>query len=91
MENTLPHHETNSATDRLGEKLGRIKTDIQEVVGLARSLAGEKISGYTTSAVKGGKAAMDNVTEYIEERPLRSALVAVGIGAVVGFLLSRRL
>lgn len=90
MENTIPH-DTGSAADRLGDKLGRIKSDIQEVVGLARSLAGEKISGLTSSAVKNGKAAMDTVTECIEERPLRSALVAVGIGAVVGFLLSRRL
>ena len=40
--------------------------------------------------MKGSKAAVSSVTNCIEEYPIRSALIAVGIGAVVGYLLSRR-
>ena len=90
MENTLPTNGAHPGVDQLGEKLCRIKTDIQDVVGLTRTLAGEKLHSLSTSAVKGSKAAVTSVTDAIEEYPIRSALIAVGIGAVVGYLLRRR-
>ncbi len=82
--------DTHAAIDQLGEKLGRLKTDIQEVVGLTRSLAGEKLSGMGRHAMQSGKAAVDGVSSTIETYPLRSALIAVGIGAALAYLLSRR-
>jgi ElaB/YqjD/DUF883 family membrane-anchored ribosome-binding protein len=76
--------------DLIGERLGRIKSDIKEVVGLARTLAADKLSGIKGSAIDSGKAAVGRVSDHIEENPMRSALIAAGIGAVVGYLLSRR-
>lgn len=90
MENTLPNNGARAGIDQLSEKLGRIKTDIQDVVGLSRTLAGEKISGLSKSAMKSGKAAVDSVSGCIEDYPIRSALIAAGVGAVVGYLLHRR-
>ncbi len=39
---------------------------------------------------EGGVAAMDEVEHQVRERPLTSVLAAVGIGFVVGMLVSRR-
>ena len=88
MADALPND--NSDVDQLGAKLSQIKTDIQEVVSLSRSLAGDKLSSLGASAMKGGKAAMDGIATCVKEHPMRSALVAIGIGAVVGYLLRRR-
>ena len=79
-----------SMVRQLGEKLGRLKTDFQEVVGLARNLAGEKFAGIRDCAMDGGKAAVSKVTKTIEGNPIRSAIVAVGVGALIGFLIARR-
>ena len=76
--------------EKLGEKLGRLKTDFKEVVGLARNVASESFTGLKDSAMEKGKAATSRVTSTIEENPIRSAIIAVGIGALVGFLVSRR-
>jgi ElaB/YqjD/DUF883 family membrane-anchored ribosome-binding protein len=81
---------TASDVDQISERLGRIKNDIKEVVGLARTLAADKISGIKGSAIESGKAAVGRVSDHIEENPMRSALIAAGVGAVIGYLLSRR-
>lgn len=86
----MPSTINHSDVDQLGEKLGRLKTDFQEVIGLARNLAGDKLAGLRDSAVDNGKAAVSRVSSTIEENPLRSAAIAVGIGALLGFLVSRR-
>ncbi len=90
METTHTTPQSHAAVDQLGEKLYKIKTDIQEVVGLTRSLAGEKLSGMTKQAMQGGQAAVDGVSSTIEAYPLRSAIIAAGIGAAVAFLIARR-
>ena len=38
----------------------------------------------------GGKAAVTKVTKTIEGNPIRSAIVADGVGALIGFLIARR-
>jgi ElaB/YqjD/DUF883 family membrane-anchored ribosome-binding protein len=40
--------------------------------------------------VTGTRAKLESSREYIAEHPLKSVLVAVGVGALVGYLLGRR-
>ena len=89
MDTTLNVLDTKTV-EQLGEKLGRLKTDFKEVVGLARNFASESFTGLKDSAMERSKAATSRVTTTIEDNPIRTAIVAVGIGALVGFLVSRR-
>ncbi len=50
----------------------------------------DQLCGLRDKAMKGGKAALDSVTTCIADYPIRSALIAVGVGALVGYLISRR-
>jgi ElaB/YqjD/DUF883 family membrane-anchored ribosome-binding protein len=40
--------------------------------------------------VTGSRERLDSSREYISENPVKSVLVAVGVGALVGYLLGRR-
>ena len=89
MDTMLDNHDAN-ITGQLGEKLVRLKNDFKEVIGLARSLAGDKLTGLKDYALDSGKAAASSVATSIKENPIRSAIVAAGVGVLIGFLVSRR-
>lgn len=76
----------SETVDQLGEKLGRLKNDFKEIL----HLASDNLAGFKDYAVDGGKAAASRVTATIEENPVRSTIIAVGVGALIGFLVSRR-
>lgn len=40
--------------------------------------------------VSGAKEKLETSREYISENPMKSVLVAVGVGALLGYLLGRR-
>lgn len=40
--------------------------------------------------VTGARARLDTSREYVAENPVKSVLVAVGVGALLGYLLGRR-
>jgi len=40
--------------------------------------------------VAGAQDRLDTSREYISENPLKSVLVAVGVGALIGYLIGRR-
>jgi ElaB/YqjD/DUF883 family membrane-anchored ribosome-binding protein len=96
-------HETNtpshagSATDELKEKAVQVGKDVLEMGGAVRDVAHEQFdhmrdraSGY----VKQGREKIgeweDGLESYIQDKPIRSLLLAAGAGLLLGLLWRRR-
>jgi ElaB/YqjD/DUF883 family membrane-anchored ribosome-binding protein len=88
-------HET--ATEELKEKAVQVGKDVLEMGGAVRDVAQEQFdhmrdraSGY----VKQGREKVgeweDVLESYIQEKPLRSLLLAAGAGLLLGLLWRRR-
>ena len=86
-----------TANDRLGKQATKVKKDLEQIGGTAKDIAedqleqvGEKASEYYEQGrdrVHGVACACE---QFIRDRPLRSVLVAVGIGWLLGGILKRR-
>lgn len=86
-----------SATGELREKASDIKHDIQELGVAAKQMAQESLSQVRDAAsdcMEQGRARAHDLSRSIEnqirEQPLRSVLIAGGIGLLLGVLLIRR-
>ena len=76
--NTKRSQRSNSDPHHLAELRERtavVKSDIRELANTAGEAA---------------LSTVDPLESYVREKPLKSMLIAAGIGAVVGFLFSRR-
>jgi ElaB/YqjD/DUF883 family membrane-anchored ribosome-binding protein len=86
-----------STTDQFRDKASQIKGQFGELAGIAKNAAGEKIatlkdgaSSLYKSGVEKACAAKDGAADFVSENPIKSVLVAAGIGLVAGMLLTRR-
>ena len=84
------------STEQLQQKLNELKQDLQQVGQLLKSAAQEKLEGLRNAAtqrVRQGRAKTEqaggSVEEYIRAKPVRSVLLAAGVGAVLGAILRR--
>jgi ElaB/YqjD/DUF883 family membrane-anchored ribosome-binding protein len=64
---------------RLREQVGVLKEDVREFGRLSREVSQEKL-----------EALEDSVVRYVREKPVKSLCIALGAGALLGYLLSRR-
>lgn len=71
--------------------------DLQELGGMAREMAQEKVEQVRASAVDYAKEGREkirsvekSIEEYIREQPLKSMLIAAGVGLLLGRLWLRR-
>lgn len=62
----------------------RAEKAVQEGLDAVKSRAGS----YSDTASEGFDTAQKYVTAHVQERPLTTTLAALGVGVVVGFLLS---
>jgi ElaB/YqjD/DUF883 family membrane-anchored ribosome-binding protein len=87
----------SSPSEDLKEQISILKHDLaklketglaaaRETIDAARSAAGEKVEAGTEK----GKELEQSFEEVVESNPLRSVMIAAGIGAVVGMFWSRR-
>ena len=63
-----------------------VRDDLRELGELSREVAQEKIEGVRRAA----RDFEGRVVDYVREQPMKSLLIAAGIGAVLGLLWSRR-
>ena len=70
-----------------GSRIG--DTEDGPLVGAARS-AEQAVHRLAEQGQKNVGAAIDTSREYVRENPLRSVLLAVGVGALVGYMVGRR-
>ena len=85
------------AHGRLGRKTRTVKQDLQELGGMAREMAQEKVEQLRASASEYCKEGRDtvqqaerSVEQFIRQQPLKSILIAAGVGMLLGGLWMRR-
>jgi ElaB/YqjD/DUF883 family membrane-anchored ribosome-binding protein len=86
-----------SANDQFRQKAGEIKDNIVDMAGIAKDAARDKLSElkdgaasrYQSGVDKAGKA-RDGIIDYVKSNPGKSVLACVLVGAVAGYLVSRR-
>ncbi len=84
-------------TERLRQQTAKVKEDVQELGRLGKEVSKEKFEQarettgtYIEKGREKYKAAEDKVTTYVREKPIQSLAIALGAGALLGFLLRRR-
>lgn len=101
MANTVsmdpPVTEEQPVSKRLREQTAAVRDDVRELGKIAREASQEKLeqarhraSDYLEQSRKKVHDVEDTVLTYVREKPVKSLCIAVGAGALLGFLLSRR-
>lgn len=77
--------------DRLGQQAAEVKEELQEMGEVVKDLAQEKLAQVSEKASEyydQGREEVHGVAcaceQYIRQRPLRSVLIAVGVGWLLG-------
>jgi ElaB/YqjD/DUF883 family membrane-anchored ribosome-binding protein len=87
---------TESKAEQLRHKAADLKEDIVEVGKLSKEYAGEKLQDLGEKAARtyqrGRQRAgelQENVQHYVSEQPVKSLLIALGAGLLLGFFWRR--
>jgi ElaB/YqjD/DUF883 family membrane-anchored ribosome-binding protein len=86
-----------TASSRIGKQAMKVKKDLEQMGGTAKDIAEDQLEQVGEIASKYYEQGRDKVhgvacacEQFIRERPLRSVLVAVGIGWLLGGIWKRR-
>ena len=84
-------------TEEVRQQVRVVRDDVRELGRAAKGAAGEvydDVKRHTGDFVEAKKQRVtefeDQIVEYVRQKPLQSVLIAVGAGALLGFLLTRR-
>ncbi len=88
---------TTSPNEQLRQKANDIKDNIVDMAGIAKGIATDKLgelkdgtaSRYHAGVDKAAQA-RDGLVDYVKENPAKSLLACLCVGAIAGFLASRR-
>ncbi len=87
-----------TATDRLTKQAKKVTKDLRELTGSAKDAAQEKLRQLRANASERCEQGRDKVRQaeraverFIQSRPLKTVLIAAGIGAFLGGLWCRRI
>jgi ElaB/YqjD/DUF883 family membrane-anchored ribosome-binding protein len=75
-----------TARQRLRSQTETVREDLRELGKITKDVAGEQIE----VARKEVKEMEDHLLSYVREKPVKSLLIAGGVGLVLGVLLVRR-
>ena len=85
------------AKGRLGRKTRTVTQDLQELGGMAREMAQEKVAQLRASASEYCEEGQDKVQQvergfeqFVRQQPLKSILIAASVGMLLGVLWMRR-
>ena len=83
----------STTSDRLGEQAMVVTKDLQEMGGIARDAAQEKLgelreqaSGYYEQGQDRVQGVVSAFEQSVRQRPLKSVLIAAGVGLLLGRL-----
>jgi ElaB/YqjD/DUF883 family membrane-anchored ribosome-binding protein len=86
-----------TTSDRLGAQAREVSNDVKEMGGIVRDAAQERLEQVRDSATEYYKQGRDKVhgaestfEQYVRERPVKSVLIAAGIGLLFGRFWMRR-
>lgn len=79
----------STASDRAAEDLGKLKNDISNLADSVRKMASEKVGSTAGDVQAKAQEKLGELEGMIRKNPSQSALVAAGVGFLVGLILSR--
>jgi ElaB/YqjD/DUF883 family membrane-anchored ribosome-binding protein len=87
---------TQQATAQLRESAAQVQQNLRDMGGQVKDAAEEKFNELRDQAAEyyqegrqRARAWEQSLEHYVQERPLKSLLIAAGVGAVLGFLWRR--
>ena len=87
----------STTSDRLVRRRTQLSEDLKEMGGIVRDAAQEKLREVRENATEYYQQGRDNVhgvlcnfEQYVRERPVKSVLIAAGIGLLFGRFWMRR-
>ena len=90
-------HAEETTTKKLKEQTKKVKEDLRELGSIGREASTEQLGKAKVSTArfmeKGKEKAIKfehKVEDYVKAKPFKSLMVAMGTGALIGFLLRRR-
>jgi len=93
---TPGNQQGGSATEQLRDAATQVQQNIRDTAGQVRDAAQEKFDDLKQQASEyydqGRERAMEweqNLEQYVQEQPIKSLLIAAGVGMLVGFLWRR--
>ncbi len=97
MTNEKSDKPSTSAAEQLRSQAGTVAEDLGQLGRLAKDATKEKLGEareiaagyYEKGRIKAGEME-SQLTDYVRAKPLKSVLIAAGIGALLGILVSRR-
>jgi ElaB/YqjD/DUF883 family membrane-anchored ribosome-binding protein len=86
-----------STTEQLRQQTETVREDLGQLGRLAKQAAKEKLgearetaAGYYDHGRKKADELETQLVDYVRTKPLKSILIAAGVGALFGILISRR-
>ena len=86
----------DEVTSGLRERASDIRDSVRDLASNAREAAGETMEHWRESATESLKRGKQRATEvektiehYIRDEPMKSVLIAAGVGLLIGFLWKR--
>jgi ElaB/YqjD/DUF883 family membrane-anchored ribosome-binding protein len=93
----LSPHDNSGESSHIGQQLGVLGEDVKELGRMGKDAIVEKIGAVKDAAGHAVAHGRDKVVEYRDavadrtrEQPIKSLLIAAGVGALVGIVLGRR-
>ncbi len=87
----------STTSDRLGAQAKEVSNDLKEIGGIVRDAAQEKLGQARENATEYLQQGRDTVhgvvgtfEQYVREQPVKSVLIAAGIGLLFGRFWMRR-
>jgi ElaB/YqjD/DUF883 family membrane-anchored ribosome-binding protein len=87
----------STTSDRLGAQANEVSNDIKEMGNIVRDAAQEKLGQVRENATEFYEQGRDKIygagdtfTQYVRERPVKSVLIAAGVGVLFGRFWMRR-
>jgi ElaB/YqjD/DUF883 family membrane-anchored ribosome-binding protein len=78
-----------SATDEVGDNVAALREDIATLAASVKRLASEQIGTSVDDVQDKAKEKVDDLEGMIRRNPSQSALIAAGVGFLVGLILTR--
>ena len=80
----------SKTTDQFRETAAMAREDLREMGTLAKDVAREKAQDIYTRGREKTKEWGENLETYVRDQPVKSLLIAAGVGLALGFLMRRR-
>ncbi len=84
-----PRTSSNSAAEAVGDDVAALRADIANLATSVKQLATEQVGSSLADVQDAAMGKVGDLEDTIRRKPAQSALIAAGIGLVVGLILSR--